>query len=232
MNIQLNKIAPDRGTLKMPNNLDMLIRKAGMMRKEVAERKGIRPETVSRHISGALNFSIKDAEEYAIILGCTPQDVLFAQNAVPLFGYLDESRVTLVDPSDAEIAYHVPYPVDDYRRFVMATHTPKEKQWANGRLYNFCSRAVKAQKVDPNSIMQLCVFKIAKTKIIRFGVVYPEPGGTYAIGNSDSHNNTAQGVVPGFDNGEQNTGLTLAWCTPILSCVMQSELLGIVQKDQ
>ena len=78
------------GTIKMPNNLDFMIRRSGLLRKEIAERKGIRPETVSRHISGALNFSLKDAEQYAAILDCSAQDILFAQNAVPLFGKLDE----------------------------------------------------------------------------------------------------------------------------------------------
>ena len=83
--VALNKEETTAKTLKMPNNLDVMIRRAGMLNKDVAERKGIRPETVSRHISGALQFTLKDAEEYAVILGCSPQDILFAQNAVPLF---------------------------------------------------------------------------------------------------------------------------------------------------
>ena len=75
MNLHLDNF--DVGNIKMPNNLEMMIRKSGMMRKEVAERKGCRPETVSRHVSGALNFTLKDAKEYAVILGCNPQDIMW-----------------------------------------------------------------------------------------------------------------------------------------------------------
>ena len=66
MNLQFNNFDP--GNYKMPNNLEIMIRKSGMLRKEVAERMGIRPETVSRHVSGALQFSIKQATEYVGIL--------------------------------------------------------------------------------------------------------------------------------------------------------------------
>ena len=70
MNLQFNNFDP--GNYKMPNNLEIMIRKSGMLRKEVAERMGIRPETVSRHVSGALQFSIKQANmlEY---LNATPK---------------------------------------------------------------------------------------------------------------------------------------------------------------
>ena len=59
MRIALKTNDVSLGTIKMPNNLDFMIRKSGLLRKDIAERKGIRPETVSRHISGALNFSLK-----------------------------------------------------------------------------------------------------------------------------------------------------------------------------
>ena len=221
------------GTIKMPNNLDFMIRKSGLLRKEIAERKGIRPETVSRHISGALNFSLKDAEQYAAILDCTAQDILFAQNAVPLFGKLDESHVTVSDPTEGEIAYHVTFPVDENRRFVIANHKAQKKKWANGRLYLFDNKPILAQSVDDSCFMRLCILKIANDKQIRFGVVYPEPGGTFSIGfNSDSHSSTEQSNVPNVAHSEIQSGLTLNWCTPILSCIMQPDLLGIVLKEQ
>ena len=228
MNLHLDNI--DVGNIKMPNNLEMMIRKSGMMRKEVAERKGCRPETVSRHVSGALNFTLKDANEYAVILGCNPQDIMFAQNAVPLFGELNGSYVKMCDPSEGEISYHVPFPVDDNRRFVIANHAAESKKWANGRMYMFSNECILKQIVDDSSFMRLCIFKIDQVKQIRFGVIYPQPGGTFAVGNSDSHNNTSQGVVPGFDNFDQNSNLNLSWCTPVLSCIMQPDLLGIILK--
>jgi hypothetical protein len=228
MNLQFNSF--DSGDYKMPNNLELMIRKSGMLRKEVAERMGIRPETVSRHVSGALQFSIKQATEYAGILECNAQDILFSQNAVPLFGELNNTHVKVYDPSEGEISYHVPFPVDKYRRFVIAKHEDESKKWANGRMYTFSNECILKQTVDESSFMRLCIFKIDQVKQIRFGVIYPQPGGTYSVGNFDTHSDTAQGVVSGFDNNERNSGLTLSWCTPILSCVMQPDLLGIILK--
>ena len=60
-----------------------------------------------------------------------------------------------------------------------------------------------------------------------------KPGGTFSIGfNSDSHSSTEQSNVPNVAHSEIQSGLTLNWCTPILSCIMQPDLLGIVLKEQ
>lgn len=230
MNLHLDNF--DVGNIKMPNNLEMMIRKSGMMRKEVAERKGCRPETVSRHVSGALNFTLKDAKEYAVILGCNPQDIMFAQNAVPLFGRLDENNIIICDPSEGEISYHVPFPVDNNRRFVIANHTAQSKKWANGRMYMFSNECILKQNVDDTSFMRLSIFKIAKDNKVRFGVIYPQPGGTFNVGlNTDSHNPTEQNNPSDatvFADVQNN--LTLSWATPVLSCIMQPDLLGIILK--
>ena len=230
MNLQFNNFDP--GNYKMPNNLEIMIRKSGMLRKEVAERMGIRPETVSRHVSGALQFSIKQASEYAVILECNAQDILFSQNAVPLFGELNDSYVKMCDPSEGEISYHVPFPVDNNRRFVIANHTAQSKKWANGRMYMFSNECILKQNVDDTSFMRLSIFKIAKDNKVRFGVIYPQPGGTFNVGlNTDSHNPTEQNNPSDatvFADVQNN--LTLSWATPVLSCIMQPDLLGIILK--
>ena len=55
----------------MPNNLNKMIISSGKSKREVAQAKGITPETLSRHISGKIGISLDDAEHYAEILGCT-----------------------------------------------------------------------------------------------------------------------------------------------------------------
>ena len=42
--------------------------------------KGVKPETLSRHISGAIRMTFDDAFEYAEILNCPPQDIFFRRN--------------------------------------------------------------------------------------------------------------------------------------------------------
>ena len=164
MNLTLSRPEFNSGQIKMPNNLELMIRKSGMIKKEVAERMGIRPETVSRHATGALQFSVAQATEYAMILGCLAQDILFAQNAVAMFGTLDDSYVTICDPSEGEISYYVPFPVTENRRFIISEHTDQAKKWANGRMYMFENNCILSQKVDDTSFMRLCILKIYNEK--------------------------------------------------------------------
>ena len=229
MNIQLKTQDLNNGQIQMPNNLELMIRKSGMIKKDVAERMGIRPETVSRHASGALQFSIKQASEYAMILECQAQDILFAQNAVAMFGTLDDSYVTAHDPSEGELSYYVPFPVTENRRFVISKHSDQAKKWANGRMYMFENNCILAQKVDDTSFMRLCILKIKNDRKIRLGVVYPEPGGTFSVGvNVDTHTSTTGSNS--LIHSDVKTGLNLSWSTPILTCIMQPELIGIVRK--
>ena len=229
--VRLNKEHNKTSTVKMPNNLDAMIRRSGLLNREVAERKGCRPETVSRQISGALGLSVKDAEEYAVILGCTAQDVLFVQNAVPLFGTLDEDIVKVRSITDKGISYYVPYPLSDDKRIVVAEHTEQNKRWANGRMYIFSNLCIEKQAVDENCFMRLSIMKIKGEDLVRFGVCYPEPGGTFSVGfNSDTHTTTDQGKSRTLTENDVRRGLQLVWATPILSCLFQPDLLDIQEK--
>ena len=229
--VRLNKEHNKTSTVKMPNNLDAMIRRSGLLNKEVAERKGCRPETVSRHISGALGFSVKDAEEYAVILGCTAQDVLFVQNAVPLFGTLDADVVNVRSTTEKQIAYYIPYPLSDDKRIVLADHKNQNKKWANGRMYIFSNLCIEKQAVDENCFMRLSIMKIVGDSAVRFGVPYPEPGGTFSVGfNHDTHTNTNQSRSRTLVKDNVTRSVELVWATPILSCIFQPDLLDIQEK--
>ena len=218
--------------LKMPNNLDTMIRRSGLLNKEVAERKGIRPETVSRHISGALQFTIKDAEEYAMILGCSAQEVLFVQQPIPLFGYLDDDNVTTISKVEKERAFYLSWPCPETRRIVIAEHTKKAKQWANGRMYMFDSDPINKGDVDQDCYMNLSIFLVEGSSHPQFGVLYPEPGGTYTIGfNTDSHTKMDQSQQPGGELALKRSGLNLKWGCPIVSSIFRPDLVGIVEKQ-
>ena len=67
-----------------PNNLDKMIRRSGLKNNMVAELKGIQPATLSRHKSGDIGISLGDAEEYAAILNCTPQQIFFVNPPIPV----------------------------------------------------------------------------------------------------------------------------------------------------
>ena len=217
----------------MPNNLDAMIRRSGLLNKEVAERKGIRPETVSRHISGALQFTLKDAEEYAMILGCTAQDVLFVQQPTYVFGYLDNSVVNVITPAEKQEAYFLPFPTTETRKIIISRHTEQSKKWANDRMYMFDSAPINKGEVDTNAYMALSIYLVAGQTKPHFGVIYPEPGSTFTVtSNSDSHTQQDQSVITGVvgEPVSKITGLNLKWACPIVSCILRSDLLNVVEK--
>ena len=72
----------------MDNNLNTMILRSGITKRIVAEQKGVAPETLSRHISGKIQLSLNDAEDYSKILGCAPQEILFASDPAPIVGYV------------------------------------------------------------------------------------------------------------------------------------------------
>ena len=54
--------------MNMPNNLNEMIIRSGLTRKQVAEEFGNTPETVSRHSHGKIQLTLVDAERYASIV--------------------------------------------------------------------------------------------------------------------------------------------------------------------
>ena len=74
----------------MPNNLLDIIQQSGYTNKEIAAKRGVTPETLSRHIHGHINMSIQDIEAYAEILKVTPQSILFNESPIPI---IDECYV-------------------------------------------------------------------------------------------------------------------------------------------
>ena len=71
---------------QMPNNLNQMISLSGKSKAQVAQEKGLTPETLSRHIHSKIQITLKDAEEYAEICGCSVYEILFITKPVPIIG--------------------------------------------------------------------------------------------------------------------------------------------------
>ncbi|QDP60117.1 MAG: hypothetical protein Unbinned1473contig1001_41 [Prokaryotic dsDNA virus sp.] len=69
-----------------PVNFAKVIAASGLSKKQIADMKGVKPETLSRHISGAIRMTFDDAFEYAEILKCPPQDIFFPAQPMPIIG--------------------------------------------------------------------------------------------------------------------------------------------------
>jgi len=69
---------------RKPANFEKAIQASGLTKKEIAYRKNVKPATLSRHLSGAIPMTLDQAYEYADILGCSPQEILFPLETMPV----------------------------------------------------------------------------------------------------------------------------------------------------
>ena len=213
----------------MPNNLEMMIAKSGMTKRNVAELKGITPETLSRHVHGKIQMTLQDAEQYAKILDCNAQDVLFAQKPVKIIGYMhinnDDSMTRSIAAGKTLGKVYLHNHMDDDTAAIIYS---ADKDYA-GKYFGwrtavaFIKRSpIENSEVDPDAIMNESFVKvigdipdpeIEKHNGLLFGVVYPEPGGTYTIHN----------VL----NNKIRKGLKLEWASPLLATSFRPELRSV-----
>lgn len=215
--------------MKMPNNLEIMIAKAGMTKRNVAELKGITPETLSRHVHGKIQMTLQDAEQYAKILDCTSQDILFAQKPVKIMGYIhineDQSfkRSFAVGKTLGRVYLHN-HMQDDTAAVIFSVdknYSGKFMFWNNA--VAFVKRSpITNGEVDPDSIMHESFVKVigeipdpdeACSENFLSGTVYPEPGGTYTV-----HNTTTDKI---------RKGLKLEWATPLLDVCFRPDLRSV-----
>lgn len=198
--------------MNMPNNLDAMIARSGMSKKEVAALKGITPETLSRQIHGKIQMTLADAERYGKILDCSPQDVLFALPPVPIIGYCKIVRCKPEEencpPSgvriDREISagkkrgkvYLQTHMQTDTAAIIWCAepgYTGLWEEWKNAVEY------IEREPIEKGFVSEASIQHEAyvllekpiveggvKTKLMN-GIVYPEPGGLYTIHNSNTN---------------------------------------------
>ena len=223
------------------NNLDNMILKSGMTKRVVAEEKGITPETHSRHIHGKIQLSLKDAEDYSKILLCSPQEIMFKADPIPIIAYLHYDVTCLVeydlisdrkDNPSAKIAkrnaehcegqVYLPgqhsFPVG---AVIFSFHPDYSGMWNTWRnaITIVPLHPITEQKVSSNAIQQSSYVKI-KNGPLTFGDVYPEPGNLYTI-----HNPWRQDLLT--EEIEMQRNQKLDWATPALTTYWQPKLRGI-----
>ena len=229
----------------MDNNLNTMILRSGISKRIVAEQKGIQPETLSRHISGKIQLNLNDAEDYARILDCSPQEVLFATDPAPILGYVhynktaehtidwlkDRKKNNAKYPGSATRARNAKYPGGD-------VYLPSPNPFEVGAvLFNIPDDydgpwidykdslcvvqldPIKQGYVSKDSIQQASYAKIKGGGVLH-GHVYPEPGGTYTV-----YNPWRQDLLT--TETEMQRGLKLDWAAPVIASFWQPLLRGI-----
>jgi len=200
----------------MVNNLKQIAKRCGLTGKALAEERGITPETVSRHMTGRVRMSLEDAAEYAAILGCTAEEILFDPRTVPVFGLCNSEHV--VTPiSAADGAMSVTFNLTMTPDVAAIIKRNGASAWNNGTIYFIPLGPVKDKAVDAQTTNRLSVYR-REDGAIQFGLIYPEPQGLFTVSDP-------------WSGGAIEQHLNLQWATPVLLQTYQNELLGVEEID-
>lgn len=216
----------------MSNNLSVMIARSGLHKKDVGAAIGVAPETVSRHMSGNIQINLKLAEEYAKVLNCMPQDILFATKPLKI---LMHNHIH----ADGEISRVLAGQICPNKKVraksgkIYMNHMFQDKLGANittmdreysGKCeeYRNAICIVRSQPVQQNYVDEACdkrpsYFLVQEAEkgstTIGYGVLYPEPGDLFTVVDSN--------------NGNVRRGLKLIWATPHISTVFRPDLREI-----
>jgi DNA-binding Xre family transcriptional regulator len=230
----------DEETYCMSNNLDKMIRRSGMTNRAVADEKGIKPETLSRHKSGAIKITRRDAEEYAQILNCLPQQIMYQNSPIPLLGHaVQDGNNWRIEREQNSIWYSKQETMRClFLNTFFQTHTVCLRwqddiegvyAWMSGAYFIFRLKKDHTNKspvnfaIDQEAIMHHALVRETGTGRLLIGELYPQPGAKkYTIYNGD-------GVW------QTETDIAIDWAAPFTSAVFRPDLRGAeivdVKKD-
>lgn len=217
--------------MNKPVNFEKMIADSGLLKRDIAKAKGVKAETLSRHISGQIKMTLDDAFEYAKILGCSAQDIFFPATGMPVVGTVkmehNEKELGFKTSFTRELwtgkprfAWTATY--DKAKNYGVFVHEGNERY--NGPL-NFMTESVDVvdkRPIEGNYVHQQVHEAWAYCKVsddfprgncnremtnIILAVVYPQPDNLYTLHNPGGVNNHVRDVK-------------LDWATPIMATAM------------
>lgn len=212
--------------MRMGNNLNAMIVRSGLSKKDVGALVGHTPETVSRHISGNIKMTLDHAEDYARVLNCSPYDVMFEALPMPIIGMcsIDAGGVvtrTVGKKSYGHVYSHTYRPAETgIVHWCLDEEYQGIWQYLRGGLESVLLDPINNKYVHPDAKGHECYALTAEpydyhgnSTRLAAGILYPEPGGLYTIHNGDRN--------------ETLRGQKLAWATPLLSMILRPDLRGL-----
>ena len=215
--------------LFMSNNLSVMIARSGLNKKDVGAAIGVAPETVSRHMSGNIQINLKLAEEYAKVLNCQPQDILFATKPLKILMHIhihadgEISRVLagqICPRGKTRARSGKIYMNHMYQDKLSAVICTMDKEYSGQtEEYRDSIHIVRSEPVQQSYVDDACdkrpsYFLVQEAEkdatTIGYGVLYPEPADLYTVVDTN--------------NGNVRRGLKLIWATPHISTVFRPDL--------
>jgi len=208
-------------------NLARFIKLSGLSKGEVAELKGIAPESLSRHIAGRSHFSIQDAIEYGKILSVSPERLLFEPRPIKIAGQTDLLNVEMYDNSMNERFLSFHHSMRSTIQALEIDHT-KASYHFHKMIWFFDSEYMKETTINQACYGAPCVIKTCKDKktntkskvLVRR--IFP-------IATAMTNHNitfTLQGM-PMFNTMDVEQDVCLEWACPIINNMMRPDLVGI-----
>ncbi len=201
-------------------NLARYIKLSGLSKGQVAEQKGIAPESLSRHISGRSHFSVQDAIEYGKILGITPERLLFEPRPIKITGTTNLDVVTMFDNSEKE-------------RFVRFHHSMRESvscliidqahaaHQVSKFIWFYMANYMDKPVVSQHCYGEACVVKTSDNKVL-LRRPYPEPATDGSVLKF-----TLQGLQINSSNLAIEQNVDLKWACPIVNVMHRPDLIGV-----
>ena len=192
--------------------------------KTIAVKKGVRPETVSRHSNDKIDMSMQDIKDYAEILGCTTFDIMYKSQPIPIVATAtSKNDLTWLEythaltPETAECLYiHGSHDVNLSACYLSFGPEYQGRYKVMDGCYEIWDASpCITGTVSKDALMNLCLVR-TKEETLHRGILYPQPG------------NHKYSLVEGDFNGSQiKTDLELEWAAPILRYIMRPDLEGV-----
>ena len=197
------------------NNLKKLIKAAGLSHAEVADAKGIAPESLSRHASGRSQFSIEDAIDYAKILGVDPSAILFEDTDIPVFGKIYEGvDVKMVDASDTKQIVETSMRFPPYCG-AFINERKVNNTFLDGSIVIADCRPIQSKSIPQSANGRCCIVKTINGNLWQ-QTVFPQPDNKFTLSTMSGHVHQDE---------------VLVFACPVLFRVERPELLGIKVKN-
>lgn len=191
--------------------------------KSIAAKKGVTPETVSRHQSDKIDMSMQDIRDYATILDCSTFDIMYRSQPIPIVAIgscVDEdewiSYTHALTPDTAECLYlHSTHEKNlGACRFEFPAEYQGRFKWMDGCYEIFDVTPCIDRSVSKDAVMRPCIVRTIAEELF-CGTLYPQPGShKYSLVQSS-----------GKDNKILND-LELEWAAPVLRYLVRPDLAG------
>lgn len=188
--------------------------------KTIAAKKGVRPETVSRHSHDKIDMSMQDINDYSKILGCTTFDIMYKSQPIPIVGIGScdsdtswiEYKESLAETGEC-LYLHGTHDINlSVCRFEFAPTYQGAYKWLDGAYEVWDATPAIEGKVSEAALMKPALVRTVEEELF-CGTLYPQPA---------SHKFSL--VQSWGDENKIRSDLELEWAAPVLRYIMRPDL--------